>query len=88
MATVHVPPQMRDLTAGAAEVEIDGRNLRAVIAALDARFPGFQARVVVAGRLSPGIAVSIDHVVTSLGLIARVGETSVIHFVPAIAGGT
>jgi molybdopterin converting factor small subunit len=87
MATVHIPPQMRDLTGGAREVEVAGRTVREVVEALDARYPGFAARVVVEGKIAPGLAVSVDNVVTSLGLLGKVEAGSVVHFVRAVAGG-
>lgn len=87
MATVHIPPQMQELTCGAAEVEADGQNLRQVVAHLEASFPGFQDRLIRGEMVAPGLAVSIDNVVTSRGLFAEVGPDSVVHIIPAISGG-
>jgi len=78
---------MRDLTDGVAEVDVDGATLRQVIRELDERYAGFAARVVKDDRLVPGLAVSVDNVVSSRGLLTPVGPGSVVHFVPAIAGG-
>ena len=87
MATVHIPPQLRDLTAGASEVEVGGATLRRVVEELETRFPGFADRVTQEGRVTPGLAFSIDHVVSTMGLLSRVEEKSVIHIVPGITGG-
>jgi molybdopterin converting factor small subunit len=87
MATVHIPPQMRDLTSGAAEVTVSGGSVRQVLAELESRYPGIEERLVLDGKIAPGLALSIDNEVTSLGLLARVGEESVVHIVAAIAGG-
>jgi sulfur-carrier protein len=87
MATVFIPPQLRDLSAGRETLRVGGENLRQVLAALDRECPGFVARVSRGDSLAPGIAVSIDGVVTSRGLRTPVGETSEVHFVPAIGGG-
>ena len=87
MPTVYIPPQMRDLTAGAAEVAVEGRTLRQAIAAVDARHPGFAARVSDGERLASGLAVSIDGVVTSRGLLAQLEPQSQVHFLPAFGGG-
>ncbi len=87
MATVHIPPQLRDLTGGAREVEVVGETLRRVVEELETRFPGFAGRVTQEGRVTPGLAFSIDHVVASRGLLSRVEENSVIHIVPGITGG-
>jgi molybdopterin synthase sulfur carrier subunit len=87
MAKVYIPPQMRDLTGGALETTVEGRTLRQVFAALESQFPGIAARLCDGERLLPGLAVSIDGVVTSRGLLAQVEPTSEIHFLPAIGGG-
>jgi molybdopterin synthase sulfur carrier subunit len=78
---------MRDVTAGAAEVEAPGATLRQVIAALEGQYPGLASRLATDDRIATGLAVSIDGVVTSRGLLARVEPASEIHFLPAIGGG-
>jgi sulfur-carrier protein len=87
MARVHIQPQLRDLTAGMSEIDAPGATLREVIAALDAAFPGIAARLVRDGQLVPSLAVSIDGVVTSRGMLARVTPESEVHFLPSIGGG-
>lgn len=87
VATVHIPPQMRDLTGGRGEIDAAGRTLRQVIASLEAQCPGIAARLVVEDRIFPGLAISIDGTVTSRGLLARVEQASQIHFLPAFGGG-
>ena len=87
MAKVFIPAQMRELTGGVAEVEVPGENLRQIIAALDERFPGLADRVIRGGRIAPGLAVSIDNEIASMGLLDKVRADSEVHFVPAIAGG-
>lgn len=87
MATVHIPTQLRSLTGGAEHVALPGGNLRQVIAALDAAYPGMAERLLKDGSLSPSLAVSIDGAFTNRGLLAKVGPESEIHFLPAIGGG-
>ncbi|MDX1394194.1 MAG: MoaD/ThiS family protein [Gemmatimonadota bacterium] len=87
MATLYLPPQMRDLTGGDEAIEVPAGTLREVVARVDRRFPGFAARVISEGGVMPGLAFSIDHSITSLGLHARVSEESVVHIVPGVAGG-
>jgi molybdopterin synthase sulfur carrier subunit len=87
MPRVYIPAQWRDLTDGVAEVEVAGATVGEVVAALDARFPGIAERAALDGEIMPGLAASIDGVVTSRGLLARVQPTSELHFLPAIGGG-
>ena len=51
--TVWIPPHHRDLTAGAEHVEAGGGTIRAVIAPLDARFPGLPARLTAEPDFAP-----------------------------------
>lgn len=87
MAIVHIPTQLRTLTGGVERLEVSGTTLRQVIAALDAAHPGLGARLCQNEGLSPALAVSIDGSFTNRGLLAKVGPSSEIHFLPAIGGG-
>lgn len=87
MATVHIPTQLRSLTGGAEQVDVVGGNLRQVIAALDAAYPGMAERLLRDDSLSPSLAVSIDGAFTNRGLLASVGPNSEVYFLPAIGGG-
>jgi molybdopterin converting factor small subunit len=78
---------MRDLTGGAPRVAIDGATVAELIERLEARFPGLKARLVEDGRLRPGLTVFVDGVQRRPPLLARVGATSEVHFLPAISGG-
>jgi hypothetical protein len=87
MATVFIPPQMRDLTGGRETVDVAGETLRQVIEGLNAACPGIASRLTVDGRIAPGLSISIDGAVTSRGQLARVEPNSEIHIIPAIGGG-
>lgn len=87
MPTAFIPFQLRSLTGGAAQVEVEGRTVREVIAALEARFPGIQERLCRGDELSPSLQVSIDSVMSTQGLRAKVAPESEVHFLPAIGGG-
>ncbi len=87
MVQIFIPSQMRDLSAGTDHVEVEARNVRQAIAALDQRFPGLGERLVEDGRLRPGLAVSIDGEMTNQGLLAPLNPDSEVHFLPAIGGG-
>jgi molybdopterin synthase sulfur carrier subunit len=79
---------MRDLTGGADRVEASGRTVRQVIESLDAAHPGIKSRLVEDDRLKPSVGVAVDGVVSRLGLRQPVGESSEVHFLPAVSGGT
>lgn len=87
MAQVYIPPQMRDLTGGQTEVQVSAQNVRQVIEALERLYPGIQARLMDEHRLNPHLAVAVDNVVSSRGLLAPVQAQSLVHFVPAFGGG-
>jgi molybdopterin synthase sulfur carrier subunit len=87
MATVYIPVQLRELAGSAAQVEVEAKNVREVVASLEERFPGIRARLCTGDVLSPSLQVSIDGVMTTRGMVAKVGPTSEVHFLPALGGG-
>ena len=87
MATVWVPSLMRDLTAGQAEVVVEGRTVGAIVDALERACPGVGERLLDGGKLDPALHVLVDGRVALLGLSEPVAEKSEIQIVPAIAGG-
>ena len=87
MAVVWIPVLLRDLTAGQETVDVPGRTVGEVVAALDERYPGVRARLCQGGALRPGLAAAVDSQVARFGLSQPIGETSEVHFLPAIAGG-
>jgi sulfur-carrier protein len=87
MPKVFIPAQLRELTAGQSVVELEGRTVRQLIAALDEHFPGIAARLTDEGRLSRNLMVSIDGTLDSRGISATVKPESEVHFLPAIGGG-
>ena len=88
MATVFIPSLMQSLTNGEHRVEIEGATVRQIINNLDARYPGMKERLVDANRVKSNISVAIDGEVTTLGMLGKVGESSEVHFLPAIGGGS
>ena len=88
MPVAWIPSLLQSLTAGQAQVEVQGDTVRAVIDALDTAHPGIKARLCAAdGRIKPEIAVAVDGEVTVEGLRARVDAQSEVHFLPALSGG-
>lgn len=87
MATVWIPPLLRDLTDGQTKIHVAGETVREVIEQLEQDFPGITERLCQDERLKPGIAVVVDSEVSNRGLRQRLTATSEIHFLPAISGG-
>jgi molybdopterin synthase sulfur carrier subunit len=87
MPLVFIPAQLRGLTAGQAQIELPGENVRDIVGALEVRFPGIKERLCQDDELAPGLQLSIDHVMSSRGLRAKVKPTSEVHFLPAFGGG-
>ena len=86
MATVFIPAMLQSLTGGVTQMQIAGNTVRALINALEERFPGFKDRLLQDGDLRPDIAVAVDGEF-AVDLIERVHPDSEVHFVPPISGG-
>jgi molybdopterin synthase sulfur carrier subunit len=84
---VWIPALHRDLTGGAETVKVGGATIREVVANLDARFPGMEARLCEGGRIRPYISVAVNGEITPRGLHQRLTQASEVHFVPALGGG-
>jgi molybdopterin synthase sulfur carrier subunit len=87
MPRAFIPPQLRDLTGGRAEIEVGGASVREVVSQLERQFPGIAVRLCNAGELSPSLQVSIDGTLSRRGLEAKVQPTSEVHFLPVFGGG-
>ena len=89
MAEVWIPPKLQELTAGNQQVRVEGSTVRRLINNLEALHPGIKEYLVDQDEddLIPGLAVIIDGEVSQLGMLDKVGESSEVHFLPAIGGG-
>ena len=87
MATVFVPSLMRKLTDDKDTLEVSGATVREVINNLEAEYPGTKDRLVDKFKLKSNISVAVDGEISPMGLLAKVGEQSEVHFLPAIGGG-
>ena len=87
MPRVFIPFQLRDLTAGQAEIEAEGATVREIVTALEERFPGLHNRLCQGDDLSPALQVSIDGTFSRRGLAAKVPPASEVHFLPVFGGG-
>ena len=87
MATVFVPALMRKLTDDKATLEVPGATVREVINNLETEYPGTKDRLVDKFKIKSSISVAIDGEISPMGILAKVGEQSEVHFLPAIGGG-
>jgi molybdopterin synthase sulfur carrier subunit len=87
MATVILPRSLLDLFPGLDKRhELDGADVAALIAALDARAPGLRDRLVEEGpRLRRHINVFVAGIPGDLGTPVGVADT--VHIIPAVSGG-
>ncbi len=81
MSTVAIPSSLRVHCEHHEFIEVEGGSVHAVLAAVDARFPGFRA------ALGDSFAVAIDGEVFQDALYEPVAPESEVHFLPALAGG-
>jgi molybdopterin synthase sulfur carrier subunit len=87
VATVFVPALMRKLTDDKATLEVPGATVREVINNLETEYPGTKDRLVDKFKIKSSISVAIDGEISPMGILAKVGEQSEVHFLPAIGGG-
>jgi molybdopterin synthase sulfur carrier subunit len=90
MATVRIPTQLRTLSGGAAEVDVEGSTVGEVLKALDAAHPGFSARLFDDGgslRRFVNIYVGEEDVRFADGLETAVAPGQTLSIIPAVAGG-
>ena len=88
--SVRIPTQLRTLTGGAGEVQVEGSTVGEVLKALDAAHPGFAERLFDEdGALRRFVNVFLaDEDVRFLdGLATPVADGQTLSIVPAVAGG-
>ncbi len=87
---VRVPTTLRTLTAGQAEVAVEGGTVGEVIGALEARHPGFVERILDGDgglRRFVNVFVADDDVRFLEGLDTPVPDGETVSIIPAVAGG-
>jgi len=87
MAQVFIPPLLRSLTSGADTIVVEGRTVSEVVDVLNEQHPGIRERLCDGDELKPGLTVAVDGDVSPLGLLTKLGDSSEVHFLPAIGGG-
>jgi molybdopterin synthase sulfur carrier subunit len=88
--TVRIPTQLRPLTGGAGEVEVEGSTVGDALKALDAAHPGMGDRLFdEAGNLRRFVNVFLDDEDVRFldGLATPVPSGQTLSIVPAVAGG-
>lgn len=88
MTVVWIPTQLRDLTHGQQSVSVTGSTVREAINELELQFPGIRERLCEGDKIRPNISVLVDGHVTPLKIRERLQETSEVHFVVRISGGS
>jgi molybdopterin converting factor small subunit len=90
MPTIRIPTQLRTLTAGASEVQVDGSTVGEALKGLDAAHPGFGERLFdEAGKLRRFVNVFVTdediRFLQNLDTPLEAGTT--VSIIPAVAGG-
>jgi molybdopterin synthase sulfur carrier subunit len=88
--TVRIPSQLRTLTGGAGQVELEGGTVGDLLKALDAAHPGFADRLFdPSGQLRRFVNVFVGdedmRFLQGLETVVEAGAT--VSIVPAVAGG-
>jgi molybdopterin synthase sulfur carrier subunit len=81
MAHVTLTGNLRQLTGGIAEIEVEAASVRQLFARLGADYPAL------APHLEQGVAVAIDGQIYQDALLQEIGAGSEVHILPQIAGG-
>ena len=90
MITVRIPTQLRNLSGGSAEVEVEAGTVAEALRALETAFPGFGERLFdESGALRRFVNVFVaDEDIRFLdGVDTQVAEGATVSIVPAVAGG-
>lgn len=88
--TVRVPTTLRNLTGGESEVSVEGATVGEVLAALEARHPGFSERILDddgALRRFVNVFVADDDVRFLDQMATPVPDGETVSIIPAVAGG-
>jgi molybdopterin converting factor small subunit len=88
MPLIWIPAPLRDLTQGKQSVTVIGSTVREAIENLESQFPGIKERLCEGDKIRPNISVLVDGHVTALKIRELLQETSEVHFVVRISGGS
>jgi sulfur-carrier protein len=88
--TVRIPTQLRSLSGGAGEVQIEGSTVAEVLKGLDGAHPGFGERLFDDGgelRRFVNVFVADEDIRFLQGVDTAVTDGQVVSIIPAVAGG-
>jgi len=88
--SVRIPTQLRTLTGGLGEVQVEGATVGEALKALDATYPGFADRLFDDGgnlRRFVNVFLADEDVRFLDGLATPVSDGQTLSIVPAVAGG-
>jgi sulfur-carrier protein len=87
--TIRIPPILRPEAGNNRSVEADGATVREALENLVATYPSLGSRILDGGELPQFLNVFVDNSDVRLldGLDTKVGGTSTIILLPAVAGG-
>jgi molybdopterin synthase sulfur carrier subunit len=87
--TVRIPAQLRALTGGEGETEVEGGSVGEALEALYARYDGLRDRITEDGELRRFVNVYVggEDIRFGDGLDTPVGDGDEITILPAVAGG-
>lgn len=87
---VRIPTQLRQLSGGASEVEVEGTTVAEALKALDAAHPGFAERLYDESgglRRFVNVFVAEEDIRFLDGVDTALAEGQTLSIVPAVAGG-
>ena len=87
---VILPAALREYARGASQVKASGRTLSAVLADLDAKYPGIRQRILEdtgVVRQYVNVFVNGDQIEETDPARVRVNDGDTVHIIPSVAGG-
>lgn len=88
--TVRIPTQLRSLSGGAGELELDGATVAEILEQLEAHHPGFAERLyddTGALRRFVNVFVADEDIRFLQGVETPVSAGQTVSIIPAVAGG-
>ncbi|OYW23052.1 MAG: hypothetical protein B7Z55_03915 [Planctomycetales bacterium 12-60-4] len=87
MPRLYVPAALQQLCGGVESVAVTATTVGQAVEEVERMHPGVRSQLCEGARLKPGVMLSIDGRLATLGMREPVSADSEIHFLPAIGGG-